>query len=215
MHVCMIYSLFSNRMSDMNELMHKGYAFALRGSGARATIADCDRMYVSEIDILVFSTGNFRITNLGRGKRMKDKPFDGIIGHYDNEIKMDGLDDLEETKVGNIMPQATDWLRKRGLVTGLTFSDHFKSDDDRNKYIGSANMLKKELRGKTLMITRSMDAEERFHQKRMECVKYCIHVKHYIPLDLISMNWALKHVSVKGQIVVKTCQSGSLKCIEY
>ena len=65
------------------------------------------------------------------------------------------------------------------------------------------------------MITRSMDAEERFHQKRMVCVKYCIHVKHYIPLDFISMNWTLKHVSVKGQVVVKTCQSGSLKCIEY
>ena len=85
-------------MSDINELMHKGYAFALRGSGARATIAECDRMYVSEIDILVFSTGNFSIANLGRRKKMKDKPFDGIFGHYDNEIKMDGLGVLEETK---------------------------------------------------------------------------------------------------------------------
>ena len=58
-----------------------------------------------------------------------------------------------------------------------------------------------------------MDAEERFHQKRMECVEYCIFVKHNIHLDLISLNWTLKHVSVKGQIVVKTCQSGSLKYI--
>ena len=60
-----------------------------------------------------------------------------------------------------------------------------------------------------------MDAEERFHQKKLEYVKYCIHVKHNIPLDLISMNWTLKHVSVKGQIVVQTCQSGSLKYIKY
>ena len=60
-----------------------------------------------------------------------------------------------------------------------------------------------------------MDAEERFHQKRMVYVKYCITVKHNIPLDLISMNWTLKHVSVKGQIVVKTCQSGSLKYIKH
>ena len=29
------------------------------------------------------------------------------------------------------------------------------------------------------------------------------------------MNWTLKHVSVKGQIVVKICQSGSLKYIKY
>ena len=46
---------------------------------------------------------------------------------YDNEIKMDGLDDLKVTKVGNIMPQATDWLKKRGLMTGLTFSDELTS----------------------------------------------------------------------------------------
>ena len=64
-------------------------------------------------------------------------------------------------------------------------------------------------------MTRSVDAEERFHQKRMVYVKYCTHVKHNIPLDLISMKWTLKHVSVKGQIVVKTCQSGSLKYIKY
>ena len=61
-----------------------------------------------------------------------------------------------------------------------------------------------------LKTARSMDAEERFHQKRMVYVKYCIHVKHNIPLDSTTSNWTLKHVSVKGQIVVKTCQSGTL-----
>ena len=64
-------------------------------------------------------------------------------------------------------------------------------------------MLTKELRGRKLKITRSMDAEGRFHQKRMAHAKYCIHVKHNLPRDLISMNWTLKHVSVKGQIVEK------------
>ena len=49
----------------------------------------------------------------------------------------------------------------------------------------------------------------------MGYVKYCIHVKHNIPLDSITTNWTLKHISVKGQIVVKTCQSGSLKYIKY
>ena len=51
-------------------------------------------------------------------------------------------------------------------------------------YIRSANMLRKELRGRNLKITRSMDAEERFHKKRMRYVKYCIHMNHNIPLDL-------------------------------
>ena len=72
---------------------------------------------------------------------------------------------------------------------------HFKNDDERNKYIRSANVLKNELRGRKLKITRLMDTEGRFHQKRMEYVKCCIDVKHNIPLDLISMNWTLKHVS--------------------
>ena len=43
---------------------------------------------------------------------------------------------------------------------------HFKNDEERNKYVRSANMLRKELRGRKLKITRSMDAEERFHQKK-------------------------------------------------
>ena len=91
---------------------------------------------------------------------------------------------------------------------------HFKNDDERNTYIRSANMLQKELRGRKLEITRSMDAEERFHQKRRRYVKYCIHVKHNILLDSITTNWTLKHMSVKGQIVVKTCQNGSYKYIK-
>ena len=33
---------------------------------------------------------------------------------------------------------------------------YFKSDDERNKYIRSANILRKELRGRKLKITRSM-----------------------------------------------------------
>ena len=44
---------------------------------------------------------------------------------------------------------------------------HFKNDEERNKYVRSVNMLGKEFRGRKLKITRSMDAEERFHQQRM------------------------------------------------
>ena len=43
----------------------------------------------------------------------------------------------------------------------------------------------------------------------------CINKKHGVPLYLISLNWTTKHVSVKGQIVVKTCQDGSLKFSKY
>ena len=92
---------------------------------------------------------------------------------------------------------------------------HFANDGERNKFIRSANMLKKELRGRKIRITRSMDAEERFYNKRMGYVKYCIHTRHNIHLSLISLNWTAKHVSVKGQIVEKRCQDGSLKFSKY
>ena len=61
---------------------------------------------------------------------------------------------------------------------------HFMNDGERNKFIRSANMLKKELRGRKIKITSSMDAEERFYNKRMGCFKYCINTRHNIPSAL-------------------------------
>ena len=46
-----------------------------------------------------------------------------------------------------------------------------------------------------------MEAEERFYNKRIGYVKSCINKKY--------------GVSVKDQIVVKTCQDGSLKFSKY
>ena len=59
-----------------------------------------------------------------------------------------------------------------------------------------------------------MDAEERFHKKRMGYVKYYISMKHNVPLESINTNWTMKYVSINGQIVVKTVQSGNLKYIK-
>ena len=51
--------------------------------------------------------------------------------------------------------------------------------------------------------------------KDWDMSKYCIHTRHNTPLSLISLNWSANHASVKGQIVVKTCQGGSLKFSNY
>ena len=45
---------------------------------------------------------------------------------------------------------------------------HFMDNGDRNKFIRSANMLKKEVRGRKVKVTRSMDAEERFHNQKWD-----------------------------------------------
>ena len=51
----------------------------------------------------------------------------------------------------------------------------FIDNDERDKFVRSANILKKELRGRKIRISPAMDAEERFHQKRLGHLKCCIH----------------------------------------
>ena len=51
--------------------------------------------------------------------------------------------------------------------------------------------------------------------EKNRCVKYYIHMEHNVPLESINTNWTMKHVSINGQIVVKTVQSGNLNYIKY
>merc|ERR1719420_483178 len=100
----------------------KGCAFAMRGSGARVIITECDPIcalqacmegfqvttledVVGEIDIFVSTTGNFNIIRLEHMKKMKNNAIVGNIGHFDNEIDMEGLEKCPGMKVENIKPQ--------------------------------------------------------------------------------------------------------------
>jgi adenosylhomocysteinase len=100
----------------------KGSAASLRGQGARVCIAECDPIcalqacmegyqvvtldsVVSEMDIFVTTTGNFNIITLEHMKKMKNNAIVGNIGHFDNEIDMEGLEGLAGIKVENIKPQ--------------------------------------------------------------------------------------------------------------
>jgi adenosylhomocysteinase len=100
----------------------KGCAFALRGAGARVLITEIDPIcalqacmegfqvvtlesVVGEVDIFTSATGNFNIITLAHMKKMKNNAIIGNIGHFDNEIDMDGLEKTEGIKVENIKPQ--------------------------------------------------------------------------------------------------------------
>merc|ERR1712161_107823 len=100
----------------------KGCAFAMRGSGARVIITECDPIcalqacmegfqvatmedVLGEIDIFVSTTGNFNIITLDHMKKMKNNAIVGNIGHFDNEIDMAGLEGFAGIKVENIKPQ--------------------------------------------------------------------------------------------------------------
>ena len=81
---------------------------------------------------------------------------------------------------------------------------HFKNDDGRNNVHQISEHVEKRITRKEVK-----DIRDQWTQKKdsirneLVYVKYCIHVKHNIPLDLITTNCTLEHVSVKGQIVVK------------
>merc|ERR1712061_692230 len=60
---------------------------------------------VGEIDIFTSATGNFNIVTLEHMKKMKNNAIVGNIGHFDNEIDMNGLEKTEGIKVENIKPQ--------------------------------------------------------------------------------------------------------------
>jgi adenosylhomocysteinase len=100
----------------------KGCAFALRGAGSRVLITEIDPINalqacmegfqvvtmeecVGEIDIFVSATGNFNIITLEHMKKMKNNAIVGNIGHFDNEIGMDDLENFAGIKCDNIKPQ--------------------------------------------------------------------------------------------------------------
>merc|ERR1719161_600800 len=60
---------------------------------------------VGEIDIFTSATGNFNIITLEHMKKMKNNAIVGNIGHFDNEIDMQGLEGFKGIKVENIKPQ--------------------------------------------------------------------------------------------------------------
>jgi adenosylhomocysteinase len=100
----------------------KGSAAALRGSGARVMVTEIDPInalqacmegyqvttiekVVGEIDIFVSTTGNFNIITCDHMKKMKNNAIVGNIGHFDNEIDMEGLEAVAGIRVDNIKAQ--------------------------------------------------------------------------------------------------------------
>ena len=89
----------------------------------------------------------------------------------------------------------------------------FTDVDERDKYIRSANRQRNEARGRKIRFSPAMDAEERYQHKRLGYIKLSLSEIHNIPLEKITLNRASKHVSIRGEIVIKTCANGSLKYI--
>merc|ERR1712151_534821 len=60
---------------------------------------------MGEIDLFTSATGNYKIITLEHMKKMKNNAIVGNIGHFDNEIDMAGLEQMEGIKGENLKPQ--------------------------------------------------------------------------------------------------------------
>jgi adenosylhomocysteinase len=104
----------------------KGCAQSLKGQGARVVVTEIDPIcalqaamegyqvltledVVETADIFVTATGNAGIITAEHMARMKDKAIVGNIGHFDNEIDMDGLKRTKGIRRVNIKPQYDQW----------------------------------------------------------------------------------------------------------
>jgi adenosylhomocysteinase len=104
----------------------KGCAQSLRGQGARVVVTEIDPIcalqaamegyqvatlddVVASADVFITATGNCDIITAAHMARMKDKAIVGNIGHFDNEIDIDGLKKTAGIRKTNIKPQYDMW----------------------------------------------------------------------------------------------------------
>ena len=100
----------------------KGCAHSMRGMGARVIVTEIDPINALQAamegfevttcedtlgrgDIYVTTTGNVDIITLEHMKKMKDQAIVCNIGHFDNEIQMDRLNEEPGVTKMNIKPQ--------------------------------------------------------------------------------------------------------------
>jgi len=100
----------------------KGSAHSLRGFGARVIVTEIDPInalqaamegfqvatvedVVDGADIFITTTGNRDVITIEHMRRMKDGALVGNIGHFDNEIQMDALNNEPGVRRDTIKPQ--------------------------------------------------------------------------------------------------------------
>jgi adenosylhomocysteinase len=100
----------------------KGCAQSLRGQGARVVITEIDPINALQAamegyevttientlgrgDIYISATGNTDVITFEHMQKMKNQAVVGNIGHFDNEIQVDALNNAKGVKRTNIKPQ--------------------------------------------------------------------------------------------------------------
>lgn len=109
----------------------KGCARSMKSYGARVLVTEIDPICalqasmegfevttvedaLSEGNIYVTATGNMDIITVEHMMKMKDQAIVCNIGHFDNEIQVDKLNDLKDVKKINIKPQVDKYVFPAG-----------------------------------------------------------------------------------------------------
>jgi adenosylhomocysteinase len=109
----------------------KGAAEAMRGQGARVIVSEVDPIcalqaamdgfqvarlesVIGEVDIVVTGTGNENVVTVEHILAMKHLAIIANVGHFDNEIDMAGLENLEGAVKVEIKPQVHEWRLPSG-----------------------------------------------------------------------------------------------------
>jgi adenosylhomocysteinase len=109
----------------------KGCVQSMRGFGARVVVTEVDPIcalqaamaglrvttleeMLGEADIFVTATGNLNVITAEHMSRMKDQAIVCNIGHFDNEIQMEKLEQWPGAKKIEIKPQVDKWVFEDG-----------------------------------------------------------------------------------------------------
>ena len=104
----------------------KGCAESLRGQGARVIVTEIDPICALQAamdgyqvaalddvldiaDLVITATGCVNVVTAEQMQKMKNKAILGNIGHFDNEIDMAGLANVDGVEVKEIKPQVHEW----------------------------------------------------------------------------------------------------------
>ena len=109
----------------------KGSAESLRGQGARVIVSEIDTILalqaamdgyqvarlesvIDKVDVLVTATGNFGVVTVDHLLALKHQAIVANVGHFDNEIDMEGLESLPGATRVEIKPQVHEWIMPNG-----------------------------------------------------------------------------------------------------
>ena len=109
----------------------KGSAESLRGQGARVIVSEIDPILalqaamdgyqvaklesvIDKVDVLITATGNLGVVTVDHMLALKHQAIVANVGHFDNEIDMEGLESLAGATRVEIKPQVHEWQLPNG-----------------------------------------------------------------------------------------------------